>query len=546
MKNCVFYLGLLLCPLLGFGQVKLWETIPFNYEGEDGVAITRYLGDETEVVFPATVDGQNVLAIKGVYDDDEEEFFGVFGQYYKKTNKTTTLVDLSQAIHLKTIEDEVFAHCVALGEVVWNDVLEVVGYGAFYSSALGGTVTLPTSVKTLELYAFNDCSLLKVLVLGDKIEGIKNYSISTTTPANVVLHSRDFPNIDERAFYKKVQPRIFVPDDLIAAYRSNDKYKDLNVVFRRLSSFGRKEKGAWAIKEAEYQVSRYHRVAGVEITGFNGDDTEVTIPATIDGKNVIGISGTIVGGELSYGIFGQASALPNKTVTNIDFSEAEHLVYIRDYAFAYCQGFNAINLAEGLIEVGKRAFQHCPNISETLVIPNSVKTIGNGAFAYTQLNSVTIGSGVKEIENYAFSSSSVRALHLMPSNPPKCDFSSFAFGDNGVEMTFEVNGAREAYRSNVRWVTYVYNNAYKNVKTDVNDIVTPECRVWSANQQVFVHSMKPMKSVAIYDMSGRKLQETNSVGQQWQASLSSDKIFIVVIRFTDGQVVKKKQVVVNY
>ncbi|QZT36608.1 leucine-rich repeat domain-containing protein [Halosquirtibacter xylanolyticus] len=540
MKKCLFSLLVLLCPILGFGQAKLWDTSPYNYEGENGVAITRYLGSDTEVVFPADVEGQKVLAIIGVFEDKPDENVGVFGQYFNIPNRTITRIDLSQSTNLKVITDEALGHCIALKTVVWNDGLEEVGSAAFYKSSLNGIVTLPSSVKRIGMHAFSDCALIKVIEIGDQIETIRNFAFSMHDSPQLIIHSKTFPDIAENAFRKASQPRIFVEDDVVAAYRKNDKYKKLNPVFRRLSTFGKHDGDLWRTKKVQYKLSRYNWIDGVEITSYHGDETVITIPATIDGQKVVGISGKFGAGPLSSGIFGQSSAIPNTTVTAIDFSGAENLYYINQHAFAYCHGLTSIEFPKSLVEIGNYAFKGCLNNAQPLVIPDNVTTIGQSAFAWTPLHNLTIGAKVSTVGNFAFSSSGIGILHLKAPKAPTCEYSSFAFGDTGVKMTFENISYREVYRSNSRWVTYVYLNAYKKVATDVAQADVQHYRLWSSNGQVAVRSTKPMASVAMYDTMGRKLQESTKVGYEWSTNLGLGTTALVLIRFEDGQIARSK------
>ena len=122
--------------------------------------------------------------------------------------------------------------------------------------------------------------------------------------------------------------------------------------------------------------------------------------------------------SIGYGAFDE-----NVKIDNIDFSQCEQLVEIKNQAFRGCSGISTLNLPDTVTDLGDEAFQDCYNIlylhlsenthsigarcfSNTtlgatdstatkfqyLYIPESVKTIGIGAFVNHQnLKELVIG-----------------------------------------------------------------------------------------------------------------------------------------------------------
>ena len=101
----------------------------------------------------------------------------------------------------------------------------------------------------------------------------------------------------------------------------------------------------------------------VEITKYKGADTEVVIPAEIDGKTVTSIGG---------------------------------------YAFYNCINVKHITLPDSITFIGRSAFDSCSKL-ENFEIPKNVTTIGNGAFYGCELlTELTIPDGVTSIESDTF------------------------------------------------------------------------------------------------------------------------------------------------
>ncbi|AEF86368.1 surface antigen BspA [Treponema primitia ZAS-2] len=75
---------------------------------------------------------------------------------------------------------------------------------------------------------------------------------------------------------------------------------------------------------------------------------------------------------------------------------------IEDRAFAGCRKLAAINIPEGVANIGNNAFYHCWSLS-TITLPKGILSIGEGVFAYcTKLAAINIPEGVTNIGNYAF------------------------------------------------------------------------------------------------------------------------------------------------
>ncbi len=76
---------------------------------------------------------------------------------------------------------------------------------------------------------------------------------------------------------------------------------------------------------------------------------------------------------------------------------------IGDGAFSWCAKLTTITLSEGLISIGDKAFYECWELT-CVTIPDSVTEIGNYAFSDCQaLTSVTIGNSVTELKRCVFS-----------------------------------------------------------------------------------------------------------------------------------------------
>lgn len=102
----------------------------------------------------------------------------------------------------------------------------------------------------------------------------------------------------------------------------------------------------------------------VEITGYSGTDTDVTIPATIDNKKVTSI--------------GDDAFWANKTVTNITIPDGVTSIGI--FSFSSCESLTNVNIPSSVTSIAFYAFYGSDNL-KSLVIPKSVTSIDRWAFS---------------------------------------------------------------------------------------------------------------------------------------------------------------------
>lgn len=125
----------------------------------------------------------------------------------------------------------------------------------------------------------------------------------------------------------------------------------------------------------------------IEITGYNGTDTDVTVPSAINGKTVTSI--------------GDSSFKFNSTIESISIPGT--VKSIGKYAFDKCTSLSSVNLPSSVTTLGNYSFNRCSSL-KSIKIPSSVKSIGSGAFEEcTALTSITIPNGVKTIDAATFS-----------------------------------------------------------------------------------------------------------------------------------------------
>ena len=145
---------------------------------------------------------------------------------------------------------------------------------------------------------------------------------------------------------------------------------------------------------------RYTTSDGKIVNNINKPDqfgANIVAHSVVDGKCVIEFDGPIT--KIPDQAFFKNNSLTGDLVIPNSVKE------IGNYAFGYCTGFNGtLTLSNKLETIGSNAFSNCSSLTGDLVIPNSVTEIGERAFYNcTGFNgTLTLSSKLGKIGQYAF------------------------------------------------------------------------------------------------------------------------------------------------
>ena len=204
----------------------------------------------------------------------------------------------------------------------------------------------------------------------------------------------------------------------------------------------------------------YDENDGVTLIQYDGAEwpKSLSIPSTIEGHPVttLGYSCLIGGGF-------KAVSIP-ASVTRIE-----------PFAFSGCESLESLTIGAQVTSIGDSAFVQCPSLKlsvsqqnpyysvrgnalydkgqttllsaqnvSSIEIPNTVRTIGMGAFYYNyNIQKVIIPPTVTKIENYAFEATSLSDLWIDASRAP--EVVEYGLGDNYDAMTIHVPLGAKGY-----------------------------------------------------------------------------------------------------
>lgn len=122
------------------------------------------------------------------------------------------------------------------------------------------------------------------------------------------------------------------------------------------------------------------------ITGYLGNDTELVLPAELNGYTVVAIGASAYEG--------------NDKITSVTIPDTVKV--ISESAFLRCTNLSEVNFGSGLEEIGQQAFYGCDSLTE-VTLPEGIKTIKNDAFRNNaNLESINLPDSLEYIAPYAF------------------------------------------------------------------------------------------------------------------------------------------------
>ena len=188
-----------------------------------------------------------------------------------------------------------------------------------------------------------------------------------------------------------------------------------------------------------------------EITKYQwryGDDTELTIPAKLDGIKV-----TSIGSSAFYNIRELVRITIPESVTSIGASAfrdctnlstiniPKGITSISDVVFCSC-GLKQITIPEGVTSIGESAFSGCP--LKEVKIPESVTFIGRAAFWNCgYLTSINIPKGITSIEDSTFGATALTSI-VIPAGVTSIGGDAFAVCNKLKDVYFE--GTKEQWQ----------------------------------------------------------------------------------------------------
>ena len=400
---------------------------------KDNTEITGvYIGSGVEVIGDSAFNGCTSLKDITLFDSIKEIGVGAFEDtaYYNNRDNWensalyigSCLIDVRETA-LGTLDIKVGTHiicaaavadCVNILEVNIPDTVRYINRQAFAGCNTLEEVTVPSNVETMGVNAFYGCTSLKKLT----IPFIGETAEDTTSPFGYLFGTvNDMTNFEavpqsltevivtggetvaDSAFYGLEKlTKIVLPETIkIIGEQAFSGCSNLVnfVIPANVESIGTE---AFKDCAALTSVAVPENVTSIGLGAFGGCSKLESITMPFVGQNLDGT------GETHFGyIFGAQSYSDNKntvpeSLKKVEITKAES---IGNYAFYNCADITNVMLPETVKNIGEHAFYNSGLTS--IVIPDSVTRIGSSAFSNcVSLTSITIPASVTRIGEEMF------------------------------------------------------------------------------------------------------------------------------------------------
>lgn len=280
---------------------------------------------------------------------------------------------------------------------------------------------IPEGVKEIKKFCFYKCNTLNSVTFPSSVTSIGDYSFAGCGLSWVRFLGETPPEWDLRGCRESC--RIYVPSSAVDVYKS--KWPGKNIIgFEDLKSldFTLEQPGTLADKIMELPSSDIPLIASIKISGdMNGTDfralNKLTYVTELDLADANIVSGgyyydsgstkyEIKPDTLQNGQFWGLSGLKNLILPN-------SLKAIGEYALAW-SSLSSVTIPGAVTEIGESAFEGCA-VLRSVTIPESVTKIGAGAFKECSvLESVSIPGRVSSIGDNTFYKCSALTSVSMP------------------------------------------------------------------------------------------------------------------------------------
>ncbi len=377
------------------------------------------------------------------------------GEYYicsgigTATETDIVIKSMHNKLLVKSIEGGAFKDCENVTSITIPNTVTSIGYSAFtncsnltrivvlednpnYSSQdgilynnqktqfihipnnIGGTVTIPSGVTSIDYGAFEDCDSLTSITIPDSVTSIGEdafYNCSKVIQKENGVSYVDKWVVDCDDTVTEVILREDTKGIANSAFSGNDNLTSITIP-DSVTSIGR---GAFYDCNSLTSVTIGNGVTSIGQYAFYDCDsltavyiTDIAAWCAIDFNN----SSNDYSNPLYYA---GNLYLNNQLVTELIIPDG--VTEIKKYAFCNCESLTSVTIGNGVTSIGQYAFYDCDSLT-SITIPDSVTSIGYSAFSNCRsLTSITIPDSVTSIGSSAFSNcSSLTSITVAENN----------------------------------------------------------------------------------------------------------------------------------
>ncbi len=308
------------------GTIEQWVGIEFGYDSNPlNYAKYLYINDkEVTEVNITTATKINEYAFNG----------------YKALTKVTI------GDSVESIGDGAFSGCTSLESIEIPDSVESIGQYAFLYCTSLQSIIIPDSVQSIGSSAFSYCTSLQSVTIGDSVESIGGWAFNNCDSLQSVTIGDSVVSIGNYAFdgcYKLVE---VINKSSYITVKKDDYYSNGRLGYYALRVLTEEPTTSYFITEGDYTF--YNGEEGYYLISYNGSDTDLTLPDSVDGNNTY---------EIYEYAFYENNNIKSVTIPN-------GVTSIGDSAFSSCDSLQSITIGDSVESIGYEAFYNCYYLKE--------------------------------------------------------------------------------------------------------------------------------------------------------------------------------------
>ena len=393
-----------LCALLNDAEFsKLYALFILAHSQQELSAVSFRLFLINKVEKPI----EEVFSTEATEEDLKDAIEDEYGVKYSRDGKKLLWASFSFSLREKeyvvregteVICDGAFSSCYSLQSITIPNSVKSIGDEAFCHCGSLQSVTIPNSVKSIGDGAFSWCKSLQSITIPNSVTSIGDEAFSWCKSLQSVTIQNSVTSIGDGAFSScESLQSITIPNSVTNigdyAFGSCKSLQSVTIP-NSVTSIG-DEAFSWC--KSLQSVTIQNSVTSIGDGAFSGCNICFFICNSPYFQND------------DVCLFNKDKTAIVSTIKDcVNYIIPNSVTSIGDGAFSDCKSLQSVTIPNSVTSIGDHAFEQCKSL-QSITIPNSVTSIGNSAFSSCDsLQSVTIPNSVTKIGDEAF----IRCTHL--------------------------------------------------------------------------------------------------------------------------------------